>query len=105
MPVSSRSRYAQQPVHRVEDASGEEHEAISIRPPPVPPGPSGATQHQVSGLESLEYLGWRYFGSSESWWRIADANPLAFPLDLFPGAKVSIPATADAGRVQRTRKV
>ena len=104
MPVTSRSRYFNHPVHRVRDASGEEHEAISIRP--APPGPSsGATQHLVSGLESIEYLAWRYFGSSDNWWRIADANPLRFPLDLFPGAKVSIPATADVGRIQRTRTV
>ena len=105
MPVTSRSRYFNHPVHRVRDASGEEHEALSIRPAPAPPGPSGVTQHLVSGLESIEYLAWRYFGSSDNWWRIADANPLRFPLDFHPGAKVAIPAAADVGRVQRTRKV
>lgn len=105
MPVTSRSRHFRQPVHRVRDASGQEREAIAIRPPPAPPGPSGATQHLLSGVESIEYLAWRYFGQSDAWWRIADANPTAFPLDLFPGSKLSIPAAADVGRMERTRKV
>ncbi|MBZ4332975.1 hypothetical protein [Corallococcus sp. AS-1-12] len=104
MPVTSRSRYFNQPVNRVLDSSGEEHEAIAIRPAP-PPAPSGESQHLMSGLESIEYLAWRYFGTSDSWWRIADANPLKFPLDLFPGSKVTIPSSADVGRMQRTRKV
>jgi hypothetical protein len=48
-------------------------------------------RHRVTGLEDLEYLAWRFSASSEDWWRIADANPLAFPLDLRPGNALNLP--------------
>ena len=102
MPIQPRSRHSRLPVIRVRDASGVEHEAVTLRPPPPPP--ASATRHVVSGLESLEYLAWRYLNTSDAWWQIADANPNAFPLDLQPGARVVIPSAADAGRVTRTRR-
>ncbi|MGY1694624.1 hypothetical protein ACI780_06875 [Geodermatophilus sp. SYSU D00814] len=58
----------------------------------------------MSGLEDLEYLAWRLLGSSESWWRIADANPLAFPLDLRPGDTLTVAVAADAGTGQVDRE-
>lgn len=102
MPVTSVSRHHLLPVGRPLDPAGIPHDAIGLRPPP--PAPSGIVQHQITALENLEYLAWRYFGSSEAWWRIADANPTVFPLDLTPGRRVALPAGADTGRVERTRR-
>ncbi len=104
MPVSSASRYAGQPVYDAPDAAGATHPTVAIRPPAPPPPGTALLRHTVSGLESLEYLAWRYLGSSEAWWRVAEANDLAFPLDLSPGQVVQIGAASDVGRVVRTRR-
>jgi hypothetical protein len=59
--------------------------------------------HRVSGLETVEYLSWRYYGRSAAWWRIADSNPIAFPLDYRPGATVRVAPAGSINRVLRTR--
>ncbi len=105
MPAGNRSRYYNLPVNRVTSPEGDTTEAIAVRPPPEPAGPSNTTNHLVTGLESIEYLAWRYFGQSDRWWRIADVNPNVFPLDQFPGAKLAIPASAEVGKTMRTRKL
>jgi phage tail protein X len=57
----------------------------------------------LTGVESLEYLAWRFYGRSTAWWHIADANPLIFPLDYRPGMSVTLPQSTGVGRVLRTR--
>jgi hypothetical protein len=59
--------------------------------------------HRLTGMETLEYLAWRYFGKSAAWWVVADANELVFPLDHKPGATVKVPPASGVGRVVRTR--
>ncbi len=101
MPVDVTSRYRLQPtVETVID--GVASAAIAIRPQPDPPL-GDLYNHRLTGVEDLEYLAWRYLGRSTSWWAIADANPLTFPLDLRPGATVRIPQLGDVGRVARSR--
>ncbi len=103
MPVALNSRYHGVPVYDAADAGGAVHPTIGMRP--APPGPAAALyQHIVVGDQSLEYLAWRYLGSSQAWWRIADANPLVFPLDLPSGARVAIPSAGEVGRVERSRR-
>jgi hypothetical protein len=60
--------------------------------------------HRLSGVETIEYLAWHYYGRSAVWWRIADANPLVFPLDYRPGATVRVAPAGAINRVLRTRK-
>ena len=51
------------------------HPTIGIRQP-TPPVPGSTTyQHQVSGVETIEYLAWRYYGDSKYWWAFARASP------------------------------
>ncbi|HEY4240003.1 MAG TPA: hypothetical protein VGM88_09320 [Kofleriaceae bacterium] len=64
----------------------------------------GGYKHRVTALENIEYLAWRYFGHSEDYWRILDANPTRFPLDLKPSEQLLVPVGADVGLVLRTRK-
>ena len=104
MPVSLTSRYAHTSVYEATGADGQPRAAIGIRPSPEAPDPGRIYRHVVTGVETVEFLAWRYYGSSESWWRIADANPLVFPLDLPTGAAVAVPAAEDVGRVFRDRR-
>jgi nucleoid-associated protein YgaU len=73
--------------------------------PPTPPGPDTTLySHLVTGVETIEYLAWRYYGDSKLWWRIAEANGLQFPLDLTAGTSLNIPAINDIGTVVRNRR-
>ena len=104
MPLTPTSRYYGLPVYDAPDDAGQTHPTIAIRLNGEA-GPSGATyQHVLTAGETIEYLAWRYYGSSASWWRIADANSLVFPLDAPPGATVVIPTGDDIGRITRTRR-
>src|SRR5574340_651783 len=103
MPVSSSSRYFNQPVYDTTDSAGDTHPTVAMRPAAATPVPV-VYQHTVAALETLESLAWRTFNSSEAWWRIADANPLVFPLDWAPGDVVSLPVRTSRGRVERTRR-
>jgi hypothetical protein len=60
--------------------------------PPLPSGDDTVT-HTVTENERPDHLGHRYFGDSEQWWRIADANPDLDPRELTaePGRKTAIP--------------
>lgn len=77
--------------------------ALPMRPQPSLPN-STPVKHMLTGNESLEYLAWRFYGRSEAWWHVADANPLVFPLDYRPGISVALPQSSHIGRVLRTRK-
>jgi hypothetical protein len=98
MPVSQSSRYHTMPVYTVDD----KRSVIGIRP--TPPPTSIAIQHVVIAGDTLETLAYRYFGSSQAWWRIADANRLHFPLDLHTGQSLTIPSSTDFGLVSRERR-
>lgn len=106
MPVDVTSRYwalGSYPALR----DGERTTALPARP--LTPAPDDADgdfyNHRVTGVETMEYLSWRYFGSSTAWWQVADANGLVFPLDHRPGTTLRMPPAAGIGRVMRTRSL
>jgi hypothetical protein len=103
MPVSLSSRYSGQPIFDASDAQGKTHPTIAIRPYVSPPPGTVVYNHILVGDEDMEYLAWRYFGSSSAWWQIADTNPLVFPLDPDSGSPVAIAGPGEVGFVQRTR--
>lgn len=102
MPVSNLSRYTRLTPYRAFDNEGSGHATIPLRPQ-LAPVVDGAYQHVVTGVETLEYLAWRFYGVSEFWWRIADANPRIFPLDARPGASVTIPPASSFSSRLRER--
>lgn len=100
MPVPLLSRHAD--LAPIADADGVA--ALPIRRhAPLPPS-APRTTHLVTGAETLETLAFRYFGRNDDWWRIADANPLRFPLDWQPGDVLTVAAPAAPGRVTRDRR-
>lgn len=102
MPVAVSSRYRGLPSRTVQTEDGPTT-AIARRPQPAQP--ATALTHVLTGVETVEYLAWRFHGRSQMWWHIADANPLSFPLDWRAGQAVAMPATSGLGRVTRTREV
>lgn len=104
MPVSSTSRYVGLPIYDAIDDHGVSRPTVGLRPSaPAAPG-TAMYRHLVTGTETIEYLAFRYYGSSDSWWRIAEANGLVFPLDLVPGMTVNIPGAGEVGLIVRTRR-
>jgi hypothetical protein len=101
MPVDVTSRYWALQAY---EAPGREGTVSALPTRPNDP-PSGAevVNHRLSGVETIEYLSWRYYGRSAAWWHIADANPIAFPLDLRPGATVKVAPSGSINRIIRTR--
>ncbi|MEU4520018.1 hypothetical protein AB0F52_15145 [Amycolatopsis sp. NPDC024027] len=93
MTVSIMSRYRGHPVVNAPDSAGTPRPTVAIRRHTPPPTDAVDYQHRITGVEDIEYLAWRYYGNSEVWWRIADANPARFPLDLRPGDAVAVPAS------------
>ena|SRR5579859_4148637 len=104
MAVSNTSRYFGLAVYQATDAQQVSHPTVAIRPAPTPQPNITFYRQPVTGVDTLEYLAWRQYGSSDAWWRIADANDLIFPLDLAPGMTLNIPAPGDVGRIVRTRR-
>lgn len=101
MPVSLTSRYRNAEVYTPDQGGESLPPTLAMRPGPFEA--EASFRHVVVAGETMEYLAWRYFGSSDAWWRIADANPLIFPLDLPTARAVSIPSETDFGRVVRNR--
>jgi hypothetical protein len=99
MTVSLTSRYRPLGVVEAAGADGRLHPTVPIRRLDQSTALPGAYKHRVTGAEDIEYLSWRLFGASDAWWRIADANPVRFPLDLRPGDAVAMPSKEEFGRI------
>lgn len=99
MPVNTSSRYARVAVVEAPDAFGVRRAAIGIRPfdssLPV------IVSERLTGLDTLESVAFKNYRNSAAWWRIADANPLKFPLDWTAGDIVALPSDVEVGRVER----
>lgn len=104
MPVTARSRHARLLPIQAPDAHGTLRTGLPIRRQAgVPPAAARFTQ-LLTGAETLEALAWRTQGSSEAWWRLADGNPLKFPLDWRAGDRVQVVALGTPGLVERDRR-
>jgi len=101
MPVSTRSRYFRlTPETHVGDTGRTTYLPMRAEPPEA----VTKVDLRLSGDDTLESLAHRYYGRSDAWWYIADANPSIFPLDWRPGAGITMPQGTGVGRVLRTRR-
>jgi hypothetical protein len=103
MPLLLSSRYHGSTVYDAPDTMGEKKPVVAARLAEKPEDNRSSYNHLVTGMETLEYLAFRYFGSSEAWWRIADANPRVFPTDIGSGQSVSVPRSPVVSKNRRTR--
>jgi hypothetical protein len=101
MPVKPDSRFAMLPIHPAPAPDGSTRLVVALRltTPPLPI----AVRHRLRHGEQVDLLARKFFGDERLWWRILDANPLIYPLELEPGAILAIPASASATRVTRAR--
>jgi len=104
MPINPGSRYHGLPTYEAADSDGQPQATVAIRPATPVAAADATYSHVLVAGESLEYLAWRYYGTSSAWWRLADAGPVVFPLDITPGAVVPIPSSDAVGRVERSRR-
>ncbi len=96
MPVSIYSRY-----YGLDTVERDGRLSLSQRPAvPMEDYPDSII-HTVVGNEILDQLAAHYYGREDLWWRIADANPLKFPLDWKAGDTLVIPPIRVATRTPR----
>ena len=101
MPVPPGSRFAESPVLQVTAPDGTSRQVIALRL--TRPTLDIVDRHRVSQDEPLDLLARRLYGDEGLWWRILDANPLIYPLDIVPGQVLDVPAPGPATRVTRAR--
>jgi nucleoid-associated protein YgaU len=97
MPSARTSRY-----HGLETLEAGGRLTVAQRLTGAPPEYPDAIHHTIVGGELLDELARRYYGREDLWWRIADANPEHFPLDLKPGERLVIPPLRVATRTPRS---
>ena len=99
MPVSIYSRY-----YGLDTVEKNGRISLSQRPAVPTEAYPDAILHTLVGEETLDYLAARYYGREDLWWRIADANPLRFPLEWKAGETLIIPPIRVATRTQRGQR-
>ena len=87
MAVSLYSRY-----YGLENVVVDATLSLAQRPIGAVPEFPDSLVHILIGGETLDQLAKRYYGREDLWWRIADANPRRFPLDLAARRTVGDPA-------------
>lgn len=102
MPVTPDSRFASLPVLEVRAPDGTTRRVIALRLT-APPFTDDGTRHRVTQGEQIDLLARRFYGDERLWWRILDANPLVYPLDIAPGDELVMPAPGPATRITRAR--
>ncbi len=103
MSVGVASRYRGLATVSAPDHEGRVAPSLAMRPNQSPSPGTALYRHRVTGVENIEYLAWKMLGSSEAWWRVADANGLRFPLDLAPGDTLNVAVVADGTPISRER--
>ncbi|WP_067463972.1 LysM peptidoglycan-binding domain-containing protein [Actinomadura macra] len=101
MPPSPESRYAGLPILTVTAPDGTQRRVVALRL--TRPRPATTGRHRVVQGEDLDLLAHRFYGGEGLWWRILDANPLVFPLDVAAGDVLDLPEPGPATRTTRAR--
>lgn len=104
MPVKPDSRFAQQPLLRVLSTDGTPQVAVALPLTASSRGDgSGVATYRVSQRDTVESIANKVLGDESQWWRILDANPVFYPMDLKPGDVLNLPAPGPATRAIRSR--
>jgi hypothetical protein len=103
MPVKPDSRFAALPTLQVLAPDGTPRRVVALRLT-RPRALGVGAPHRVTQREEVDALARRYFGDERLWWRLLDANPTVYPLDLVPGTVLSVPAAGPATQATRARR-
>jgi nucleoid-associated protein YgaU len=102
MPVTPDSRFAGLPILEVTAPDGTTRNVIALRIGQLPT-PQSTTPFRVRQGDELDLLAKRFLGDERLWWRILDANPLVYPLDIAPGDVIGLPDAGPATTIVRAR--
>ncbi|MFJ7905603.1 hypothetical protein [Kitasatospora sp. NPDC096204] len=91
-PYPPTSRYHDVPVALYTEPDGRQVPYLRRRLLPNPDSLTPLTEHVVGAGDRPDLLAYRYLGSADQWWRIADANPVLDPRELTatPGRRITI---------------
>lgn len=103
MPVKPNSRFAHLPVLQAVAPDGTSRRVIALRLERPAVG-GDVTRYRVTQGEAIDLLTRRFYGDERLWWRVLDANPVIYPLDIEPGEVLDVPAPGPATRITRARK-
>jgi nucleoid-associated protein YgaU len=103
MPVTSDSRFAELPLVASIAPDGTVRHVVSLRLRRE--SLDVTARHRIQQGQAVDLLARRLLGDERLWWRLLDANPKVYPLelDLEPGTVINVPAAGPAGRVTRAR--
>lgn len=111
MPVKPDSRFASLPVLQVVAPDGSIRQVVALRLD-LPPITGDVKQYRVMRGEGVDLLAQRFYGDERLWWRILDANPVVYPLDIQsgdtlpdiqPGDTLNVPTPGPSTRITRAR--
>jgi hypothetical protein len=68
------------------------------------PGTPIVARHVVTEGEAVDLIARIHFGAEGLWWRLLDANPVRYPLDIEAGDVLDVPGALEATRVSRARR-
>jgi hypothetical protein len=103
MPVKPNSRFAGQPILQVMASDGSIRLVIGLKLVHLP-GAEPTVRLRLQGGEGLDLLSRRLYGDEGLWWRILDANPLVYPLDIQAGDVLNLPQPGPATQITRARR-
>ncbi|KUJ69067.1 hypothetical protein ACZ90_14600 [Streptomyces albus subsp. albus] len=95
------SRFTGLPTLTVTAPDGSTRQVVALRL--TRPATDTASPHRLADGEGLDLLARRFYGAESLWWRILDANPRVFPLDLHTGDVLNMPHPGPATRTTRAR--
>lgn len=91
-PYPRTSRYYGIPVAVHTEPDGRQIPYLRRRLLPDPDSFTPLAEHTVSAGDRPDLLAYRYLGSADQWWQIADANPVVDPRELTatPGRRITV---------------
>ena len=103
MPVAPDSRFARLPMRAVTTPDGSQRTVVELRLQGQVTDATAAS-YRVRAGDSIDFLARRFYGDEHLWWRILDANPTVYPLDLKPGDVLDVPDPGSATTITRARR-
>jgi nucleoid-associated protein YgaU len=103
MPVTPDSRYAKLPLLEVTAPDGSRRNVVGLRLESQTKDVQTSAYRVRSG-DTVDFLARKFYGDEHLWWKILDANPAVYPLDIQAGDVLDLPTPGGATTVTRARR-